>query len=124
MPTESNAAKAYASFADRYDARAPSKAHNALYERPATHALLGDVAGLSVLDAGCGSGIGTELLARHGATVTGFDPKTLPALAKEQYTVLPEKLKTTVKAKLDEIRATSLPALVISSTASGSPRTS
>ncbi|NGN93544.1 hypothetical protein G5C66_12420 [Nocardioides sp. KC13] len=44
----------------------------------------------------------TEKATAAKATVTGFDPKTLPALAKEQYTVLPEKLKTTVKAKLDE----------------------
>ncbi|WP_328528791.1 hypothetical protein OG984_24605 [Nocardioides sp. NBC_00368] len=44
----------------------------------------------------------TERATAAKATVTGFDPKTLPALAKEQYTVLPEKLKTTVKAKLDE----------------------
>lgn len=44
----------------------------------------------------------TEKATAAKSTVTGFDPKTLPALAKEQYTVLPEKLKTTVKAKLDE----------------------
>ncbi|MFE6645116.1 hypothetical protein ACFVJS_01045 [Nocardioides sp. NPDC057772] len=44
----------------------------------------------------------TEKATAAKATVTGFDPKSLPALAKEQYTVLPEKLKTTVKAKLDE----------------------
>jgi hypothetical protein len=44
----------------------------------------------------------TEKATAAKSTVTGFDPKSLPALAKEQYTVLPEKLKTTVKAKLDE----------------------
>ena len=44
----------------------------------------------------------TEKATAAKSTVTGFDPKTLPALAKEQYSVLPEKLKTTVKAKLDE----------------------
>lgn len=44
----------------------------------------------------------TEKATAAKTTVTGFDPKSLPALAKEQYTVLPEKLKTTVKAKLDE----------------------
>ncbi|TKT76905.1 class I SAM-dependent methyltransferase [Aquamicrobium sp. LC103] len=64
---------AYGSFAERYDAIAPTKPHNALYERPATLALLGDVRGLNVLDAGCGSGILSEILARAGAKVTGFD---------------------------------------------------
>ncbi|GGR57172.1 heparin binding hemagglutinin HbhA [Nocardioides luteus] len=44
----------------------------------------------------------TEKATAAKTTVTGFDPKTLPALAKEQYAILPEKLKTTVKAKLDE----------------------
>ena len=44
----------------------------------------------------------TEKATAAKTTVTGFDPKSLPALAKEQYAVLPEKLKTTVKAKLDE----------------------
>lgn len=44
----------------------------------------------------------TEKATAAKTTVTGFDPKSLPALAKEQYAVLPEKVKTTVKAKLDE----------------------
>ena len=44
----------------------------------------------------------TEKATAAKTTVTGFDPKTLPALAKEQYAIIPEKLKTTVKAKLDE----------------------
>ncbi|MGH3349481.1 MAG: hypothetical protein ACRDPS_02360 [Nocardioides sp.] len=44
----------------------------------------------------------TERATAARTTVTGFDPKALPALAKEQYAVLPEKVKTTVKAKLDE----------------------
>lgn len=44
----------------------------------------------------------TEKATAAKSTVTGFDPKSLPALAKEQYAVLPEKLKTTVKAKFDE----------------------
>ncbi|MEO3999062.1 class I SAM-dependent methyltransferase [Mesorhizobium sp. CAU 1732] len=84
-PGVSIARKAYAAFAERYDAIAPTKAHNALYERPATHALLGDVDGLDVLDAGCGSGIGTERLARGGARVSGFDitPEML-ALARKR----------------------------------------
>lgn len=48
-------------------------AFNAFYERPATIALLGEVKGLRVLEAGCGSGLLTSWLADHGAVVTAFD---------------------------------------------------
>ena len=65
--------RVYAAFADRYDAIAPTKPHNALCERPATLSLLGEVEGLRILDAGCGSGICSELLARRGAIVHGVD---------------------------------------------------
>ncbi|MDR3400490.1 MAG: class I SAM-dependent methyltransferase [Pandoraea sp.] len=67
---------AYASFAERYAEIAVTKPHNALYERPATRALLGDavgLAGLQVLDAGCGPGINSAWLAEQGATVHGID---------------------------------------------------
>lgn len=40
---------------------------------PAVMRLLGDVAGLAVLDAGCGNGSVSRLLARRGARVTGVD---------------------------------------------------
>lgn len=63
----------YTQFADRYAERAPVKPHNALYERPATRALLGEVAGLDVLDAGCGPGIVSAELAGEGARVRAFD---------------------------------------------------
>ncbi len=64
---------AYAGFADRYAAIAPTKPHNGLYERPASLALLGDVQSLRVLDAGCGPGIASAILAEQGARVTGLD---------------------------------------------------
>ena len=46
---------------------------NADYERPATIALLGDVAGKRILDIGCGAGVLTEWLVDHGASVTAVD---------------------------------------------------
>lgn len=64
---------AYASFAERYAEIAVTKPHNALYERPATRQLLGGVAGLHILDAGCGPGINSAWLAEQGATVHGID---------------------------------------------------
>ncbi len=41
---------------------------------PALFALLGDVADKSVLDAGCGQGYLSRILARHRAIVTGVEP--------------------------------------------------
>ena len=65
--------EAYEKLADAYSARAPTKPHNAYYERPATLSLLGDVRGKRVLDAGCGPGIYAEELVVRGAEVVGFD---------------------------------------------------
>jgi SAM-dependent methyltransferase len=48
-------------------------ATNAFYERPATIELIGEVDGLSVLDAGCGSGLLSALLSDRGASVTAMD---------------------------------------------------
>ena len=64
---------AYDALAERYAAQTDDKPHNAHYERPATLALLPDVAGLRVLDAGCGPGFYTAWLAEHGATVLAVD---------------------------------------------------
>jgi SAM-dependent methyltransferase len=63
----------YDEIADGYAAGVESAPYNALYERPATLALLPPVDGLRVLDAGCGSGLYCELLADRGARVTGID---------------------------------------------------
>jgi len=70
---ESMGRNAYSEFAERYAKFAPTKPHNALYERPASMALLGSVHGLRVLDAGSGPGICSEHLANSGATVHAFD---------------------------------------------------
>jgi 2-polyprenyl-3-methyl-5-hydroxy-6-metoxy-1,4-benzoquinol methylase len=43
---------------------------------PVLFALLGDVAGRHVLDAGCGTGYLCRLLAKQGAVVTGLEPAT------------------------------------------------
>jgi 2-polyprenyl-6-hydroxyphenyl methylase/3-demethylubiquinone-9 3-methyltransferase len=86
---------AYSEFAERYAAIAPTKAHNALYERPTTMSLLAEVGGLQVLDAGCGPGICSEYLARAGATVHAFDvtPKMVE-LARARCAGLPVEVVT------------------------------
>jgi len=64
---------AYERLAEAYAALVDTKPHNAYYERPATLSLLPDVAGLRVLDAGCGPGVYTEWLAARGARVVALD---------------------------------------------------
>ncbi|MBX5156973.1 MULTISPECIES: class I SAM-dependent methyltransferase [unclassified Rhizobium] len=63
----------YDAFAAAYDADNEANAWNAYYERPAILALVGEVAGLSVLDAGCGGGAHAAALVERGAVVTGID---------------------------------------------------
>lgn len=63
----------YDTIASRYAAEIDERPWNALYERPATLALLPDVGGKDVLDAGCGPGWYTDWLARHGARVIAVD---------------------------------------------------
>lgn len=71
MPTDR--VNDYDGFAEAYAAENESSLNNAYYERPATLALAGDVAGRRILDAGCGAGpLFAELRAR-GAEVTGLD---------------------------------------------------
>jgi SAM-dependent methyltransferase len=73
MAEQPIALEAYEQLADAYAAHIDTKPHNAYCERPATLSLLPDVAGLTVLDAGCGTGIYSEWLLAHGATVVGVD---------------------------------------------------
>jgi SAM-dependent methyltransferase len=64
---------AYEALAHAYAAAVDTKPHNAYYERPATLALLPDVAGRRVLDAGCGPGVYSEWLLNSGAEVVALD---------------------------------------------------
>jgi SAM-dependent methyltransferase len=63
----------YETFADGYARANETSPYNALYERPAIISLAGDVRGLRVLDAGCGSGAHAAELIARGAAVTGVD---------------------------------------------------
>ncbi len=62
----------YDSFAEAYSADNEVGLFNAYYERPATLALAGEVAGRRILDAGCGPGPLFTALHDRGAIVTGF----------------------------------------------------
>jgi len=59
----------YDAFADAYETHAADAPYNALYDRPATLALLGPVDGRRVLDAACGPGFYLEELVAGGADV-------------------------------------------------------
>lgn len=75
----------YDSFATEYGEHAVAAPYNALYDRPATLDLVGDVAGLRVLDAGCGPGFYIHELIRRGAEVLGCDASpSMVALARER----------------------------------------
>ncbi len=60
-------------LAESYARVSASNLANAAYERPAVQAVLGDVHGLDVLDAGCAAGEHAAWLAEHGARVTAID---------------------------------------------------
>jgi ubiquinone/menaquinone biosynthesis C-methylase UbiE len=64
---------AYEELADVYASLTDRKPHNAYYERPATQSLIDDVAGKTILDAGCGPGAMTKWLLDRGAEVVGID---------------------------------------------------
>ncbi len=63
----------YDSFAAQYEEHAAVAPYNALYDRPATLRLVGDVEGKRVLDAACGPGFYIEQLLARNADVVGCD---------------------------------------------------
>ena len=72
-------------LAEAYAEKVETKAHNALYERPATLSLLPGLQGKRILDAGCGPGVYAKILLQQGAEVVAFDrsPKMV-ALAEKR----------------------------------------
>jgi SAM-dependent methyltransferase len=83
QPSGADARETYDRLGEDYARRIDDNAFNAHYERPATLSLLPEVAGLRVLDAGCGPGAYANWLAERGAAVTAVDisPKMI-ALAR------------------------------------------
>jgi len=64
---------AYDELADSYDREVRASPYNADLEFPAMSALIPDVDGRRVLDAGCGTGFYADWLTEQGATVVGVD---------------------------------------------------
>lgn len=67
VPPKSFGEISYEQFADRYAAAIPTKPHNAYLADPAIKALLPDLNGLRVLDAGCGPGFKSRDMLDAGA---------------------------------------------------------
>ena len=67
------ALEAYESFAEKFAANVDTAPYNTYIERPATLSLLPPVKDKQVLDAGCGPGLYSEWLVKHGATVLALD---------------------------------------------------
>lgn len=74
----------YARIGAAYGATVDEKPYNADYERPATLSLLPPLAGLRVLDMGCGNGWYAEVFVNHGAQVTAFDVSPVMAAQSQQ----------------------------------------
>lgn len=75
----------YTRHAREYARKSAAGLYNAAYERPAMQALLPELRGKAVLDAGCGAGPLCAWLERQGARVTGIDQSAeLLSLAKRE----------------------------------------
>jgi len=99
---------AYEKLADAYAALIDTKPHNAYLERPATLSLLPDVKDKRVLDAGCGPGVYSEWLVRHGASVVAVDASPrMVELAKKRLGKLDVRLHD-LRDPLDFLRANSV----------------
>lgn len=79
----------YDEIAEAYASGVDNAPYNAFYERPATLALVPDVTGAHILDAGCGSGFYTEELIKRGARVSAIDASVkMTKHAEQRFTDL------------------------------------
>ena len=69
----SNPSKQYDDMAELYAEKSETSVYNVYYERPATKAIMPDIKGKKVLDAGSGGGILTEWLIEQDADVIACD---------------------------------------------------
>ena len=96
-----DAADAFEREAEAYAAADDAKLFHAHYERPAVTALLPPVAGLAVLDAGCGPGWYTQYLMEHDAKVTAIDAsEKMVAITRARVRGRAEVLKADLRLPL------------------------
>lgn len=87
----------YTKHAKKYADAIENNAYNALYERPSTLALIGDVNNKQVLDLGCGPGAYAEHFAQAGACVTAVD------LAEEMVAITKERVSDNVTCYVQDL---------------------
>ena len=79
----------YDQCATAYAADNAANAYNALYERPAMLAVIGDLRGKRVLDVGCGAGALAETMLERGVRVTGLELSAgMANLARHPCTII------------------------------------
>jgi len=84
-----------------HEKRTKEKHFNELMEMPLSFSLLGNVSGKEILDAGCGTGISSKILAQNGAKVTGIEiSKKMLDIAEEYCKGLEIKFD---KGSVDEL---------------------
>lgn len=94
----------YDSIASEYASKVDSAPYNALYERPAMLAMLPDVDGARILDAGCGSGWYAERLLERGARVDAIDASAVMAkFASERIRRLPNDLSARATVRVGDL---------------------
>lgn len=99
MPTDP--ADAYDAIAATYREDVEDSPYNAHLDVPGTTALLPDVAGAHVLDAGCGTGKYSAWLHDHGADVVGIDvSEEMVAHARERLPATVPVMQATLEAEL------------------------
>lgn len=113
MTTKPIAFDAYEAMAERFAARVDYYAWNAHYDRPAMLALLPDINGKDVLDAGCGPGAYAEEMVARGARVTGIDASpTMIALAEKRLNGRAKFMVANLDMPLDMFAANSFDLIV------------
>lgn len=105
----------YNAYADLYDKKNVNNLANSYYERPAIISLLPkNLKNLTIVDAGCGSGLIGQYLEERGANLIAFD------YSKELIKIAKTRLKTSnifvanLEEKLDFIQTNSVDILVSS----------
>jgi SAM-dependent methyltransferase len=94
----------YDSIASEYASKVDSAPYNALYERPAMLAMLPEVDGARILDAGCGSGWYAERLLERGARVDAIDASAgMAKFASERIMRLPNELSSRATVRVGDL---------------------
>jgi len=101
--------RSYEFIARRHVSQALDSVYNDYYERPVIYSMLGDVAGQTILDAGCGPGSYTEWLVGHGAKVKALDSSpSMVEFARQRLGDAADVRQADLNESLDFLEAASM----------------